>query len=111
MAFLNLNKLEKLYIIRWLTEIDIILNILIETKFLKEHEKISKVVFREGSKHLSNFCRMTPIDFMNIFPTCDLLDDNFSSNLLSKNILFFNSFNLNRFLRHFAQFMDFIIML
>lgn len=88
MAFLNLNKLETSYTIRWLMEVDIILNILIETKIVKTHEKISKVFITGAGKTLKNFCQVTPLDYLDIFPTCDLQDStNMSLSPLSKQII------------------------
>jgi len=83
MAFLNLNKLETSHTIRWLMEIDIIINILIETKFIKNEEVVNTVILRNGFKRLKDFCQMTPLDFLDIFPTCDLHDSDFAKNSIS----------------------------
>jgi len=112
MAFLNLNKLETSHTIRWLMEIDIIINILIETKFIKNEEVVNTVILRNGFKRLKDFCQMTPLDFLDIFPICDLHDLDFVKNSLSPLsnfiIFFFFKFFIFLFVKNFLLFYLFL---
>jgi hypothetical protein len=129
MAFMNLNKLETSHNIRWLMEINIIINIIIQSKFINYDElrtsnfngnvngnindnangnfnskyitpnyKCNNFSFSNSTLSLTSlssnlifeFCRFSHLDYLDIFPTCNL--NEFPGNSMSNLIINFLHF-------------------
>jgi hypothetical protein len=100
MAFMNLNKLETSHNIRWLMEIDIIINILIQANFINYDElgvgiNSNSNLIRKNSNSSSLFssslslsslqsnldvCKISHFYYLDIFPTCNI-NDSFGNSL------------------------------